>query len=245
MNKTTSISLLLIGLLLAGGSRAAAQTPDRGKLFINVNGGAQTQSRSVDNSFSLPVYGQTATWTTTATIPSGGFFDLSVGYKVMAEHRHRRRLLDLQRHRRRGWLGVDSEPDLLQPSRSVAIPESPAERKEAKRLRAAVGFVPVTDKVDVAVSIGPSFTRVEQSLITAVSIPAGTQNVNPTIRPNPGPQRASTSASTSATCSSRTSAPAPSCATSAARSISTRPPTSKPVGSRSASAGGSASKVKR
>src|SRR6185436_10617855 len=83
MNTTTRISLLLIGFTLALGSRAGAQSMSEGKVFINVNGGAQTQSRSVENTFSLPVYGQTATVNTTATIPSGGLFDLSAGYKVM------------------------------------------------------------------------------------------------------------------------------------------------------------------
>ena len=82
MNTTTRISLLLIGFTLALGSRAGAKGMPEGKVFINVNGGAQTQSRSVDNSFSIPIYGQTATVATTATIPSGGLFDLSVGYKV-------------------------------------------------------------------------------------------------------------------------------------------------------------------
>src|SRR4030095_425732 len=57
-----------------------------------------------------------------------------------------------------------------------------AEHKERSLYVLLVGFVPWTDKVEVAVSIGPSFTRVEQALITSVSIPAGTQNVNPTIQ---------------------------------------------------------------
>jgi len=56
MSTTTRISVLVVGLVLAFGSRAGAQGLD-GKLFINVNGGGQTQARSLDNSFSIPIYG--------------------------------------------------------------------------------------------------------------------------------------------------------------------------------------------
>jgi len=182
MNTTTRISLLLIGFTLALGSRAGAQSMSEGKVFINVNGGAQTQSRSVENTFSLPVYGQTATVNTTATIPSGGLFDLSAGYKVMPSIGV---AVGFSTFSGTGAVaGIASVPSPIFFNRpaSVAIAESPADHKERSVYVLLVGFVPVTDKVDVALSIGPAFTRVEQSLITAVSIPAGTQNVNPTIQ---------------------------------------------------------------
>jgi len=182
MNTTTRISLLLIGFMLGLGSRAGAQGMSEGKVFINVNGGAQTQSRSVENTFSLPVYGQTATVNATATSPSGGFFDLSAGYKVMPSIGI---AVGFSTFSGTGTVaGAASVPSPIFFNRpaAVQIPESPAEHKERSVYVLLVGFVPVTDKVDVAPSIGPAFTRVEQSLITAVSIPAGTQNVNPTIQ---------------------------------------------------------------
>src|SRR6185503_973925 len=78
MKKTTSLMVLIAGLLLAGASKTAAQTPLMGKLFINVNGGGQTQSRTIDNSGSLGLYNQTASWTTSESVPSGGIFDISI-----------------------------------------------------------------------------------------------------------------------------------------------------------------------
>jgi hypothetical protein len=186
MNTTTRISVLLIGFTLAFGSRAGAQGMLEGKIFINVNGGAQTQSRSVDNSFSIPIYGQTATVATTATIPSGGLFDLSAGYKVTPSIGV---ALGFSRLSVTGTVaGAASVPSPIFFNRpaSVSIPESPAERKDRSIYVLLVGFVPVTEKVEVALSIGPSFTRVEQALITSVSIPAGTQNVNPTMQTQSG-----------------------------------------------------------
>ena len=42
----------------------------------------------------------------------------------------------------------------------------------------AVWFIPATDKIDVALSIGPSFIHVTQELVSTVTIPSGTQSVN-------------------------------------------------------------------
>jgi len=179
MSTTTRSSVLVVGLVLAFGSRAGAQGLD-GKLFINVNGGGQTQARSLDNSFSIPIYGQTATVATTTTIPSGGIFDMSVGYKVMQNFGV---AIGFSTFSVKGAsAGAASVPSPIFFNRplAVTIPESPADRKDRSVYLLLVGFVPVTDKVELALSIGPSFIRVQQSMITSVSIPAGTQNVNPT-----------------------------------------------------------------
>jgi hypothetical protein len=151
-----------------------------GKLFINVNGGGQTQARSVDNTFTIPIYGQTATVATTTTIPSGGIFDLSGGYKVMNNIGVALGFSTFSVTG--GTAGAASVPSPIFFNRplAVTIPESPAERKDRSVYVLVVGFVPITDKVELALSIGPSFIHVEQSLIASVSIPAGTQNVNPT-----------------------------------------------------------------
>jgi len=186
MNTTMRISMLLLGFTLAFGSRAGAQGMSEGKIFINVNGGAQTESRSVDNSFSIPIYGQTATVATTTTIPSGGLFDLSVGYKVMPSIGVALGFSTFSGTGAAAGAASVPSPIFFNRPASVTIPESPADRKDRSVYVLLVGFVPVTDKVDVALSIGPSFTRVQQALITSVSIPAGTQNVNPTMQTQSG-----------------------------------------------------------
>jgi Outer membrane protein beta-barrel domain len=179
MSTTRRISALVTGFTLAFGSLAGAQTMLNGKLFINVNGGGQTQARTVDNSFSIPVYGQTATIATTATIPSGGIFDFSAGYRVL---NNLGVAIGFSTFSVTGaTAGAASVPSPIFFNRplAVTIPESPAERKDRSVYLLLVGFVPVTDKVELALSIGPSFIRVQQALITSVSIPAGTQNVSP------------------------------------------------------------------
>ena len=186
MTRTTRISALMIGLTLAFGSVASAQSMLDGKLFINVNGGAQTQARSVDNSFSIPIYGQTATVATTATIPGGGIFDFSVGYKVMSNLGVAIGFSTFSGTGATGGAASVPSPIFFNRPLAVTIPETPAERKDRSTYVLVVGFVPITDKVDLALSIGPTFIRVEQPLIASVSIPNGTQNVNPTIQTQTG-----------------------------------------------------------
>src|SRR5207247_3827110 len=101
-----------------------------GKLFINVNGGGQTQARSLDNSFSIPIYGQTATVATTTTIPSGGIFDMSVGYKVMQNFGV---AIGFSTFSVKGAsAGAASVPSQIFFNRplAVTIPETPADRKD-------------------------------------------------------------------------------------------------------------------
>jgi hypothetical protein len=166
MKKTTSLMVLIAGLLLAGASTTAAQTPLNGKLFINVNGGAQTQSRTIDNSGTLSIYNQTASWSTSESVPSGGLFDISVGYKVW--HDFGLALGYSQMSVTGAVVGSASIPDPIsfsRPPKQVAINETPAERKDRNVYLAAMWFFPIKEKIDVAVAIGPSFTRVKQDLV--------------------------------------------------------------------------------
>ena len=183
MNRTRRISALMIGMTLAFGSVATAQN---GKLFIDVNGGAQTEARSIDNTFSIPIYGQTATVSTTATIPSGGIFDFRIGYKVMSNIGVAIGFSTFSGTGAMGGAASVPSPIFFNRPLAVTIPESPAERKDRSVYVLFVGFVPITDKVELALSIGPTFIRVEQPLITSVSIPAGTQNVSPTVQTQSG-----------------------------------------------------------
>ena len=177
MNTTRRISALVTGFTLAFGSLAGAQSMMDGKLFINVNGGGQTQARSVDNTFSIPIYGQTATVSTTATIPSGAIFDLSAGYKVMHNLGVAVGFSTFSVTGAAAGAASVPSPIFFNRPLAVTIPESPAERKDRSVYVLLVGFVPVTDKVELALSIGPSFIRVQQALITSVRCAAARSGI--------------------------------------------------------------------
>jgi len=166
MKKTTSLIVLMTGFLLAGASETTAQTLLNGKAFVNINGGAQPQSRTVTNSGSLSVFSQTASWATNESVPNGGLFDVSVGYKVWRDFGV---ALGYSQFSGTGTVvGAASVPSPIsfsRPPTQLTINETAAARSDRNVYLVAMWFFPVNEKIDVALSIGPSFTRVQQDLV--------------------------------------------------------------------------------
>jgi opacity protein-like surface antigen len=166
MKKTTSLMVIIAGLLLAGASTTAAQTPLGGKLFVGVNAGVQTQSHTLDDSGSLSIYNQTASWTTSQSIPDGPLFDFSVGYKVWSGlgiavgYSHFSRTGTLV-----GSATIPNPVSFTGPTSQRAISETDAKRSDSNVYVVAMWFFPVTEKIDVAFAIGPSFIGVKQDLL--------------------------------------------------------------------------------
>jgi hypothetical protein len=176
MKKTTSSMVLIAGLLLAGASKTAAQqtgasttaaqSPFKGKLFFNINAGLQTPSRTLDDSGSLSIFNQNASWTTSESIPSGSLFDASIGYKVW---RDLGVAIGYSYFSKTGAIvGTASVPDPIsfsRPQRQLPINEVAAARIDRNVYLVVMWFFPIKQKIDVALAIGPSFTRVQQDLV--------------------------------------------------------------------------------
>lgn len=193
MMKTARI-LMCVGLMTAAGSEARAQPltppPPATRGFLNVNGGSQPPSRFVEVSQTFPVYGENATLATSQTIGSGALFDISAGYQVVSD-------LDLGGLATRlavgvglsnfsnssGSAGVVVIPDPLifgQP-RTVTVNLDDLRHSERAVYLQAVWFFPIADKIDVSLSVGPTFIRVKQEFVGSVTIPPGTQTATPVV----------------------------------------------------------------
>jgi hypothetical protein len=195
MNTTRTIRVLMSVLALAGAANASAQQPTTGaqkamplggKAFVNVNVGAQTQSATMNNDFSFPIYGQTATVTTQATVDGGPLFDLSIGYRFIPKIGVALGYSSFSRTGSVAGAASIPSPVFFNRPASVTIPAADAQRKDRNMYLIVVGFVPIYDKTELALFVGPSFTRVQQELIADVSVPAGTQNVVATIQGQSG-----------------------------------------------------------
>jgi hypothetical protein len=186
MKKTTSLMVLIAGLLLAGASKTAAQTPLGGKLFVNINGGGQMTTDTLTTGNALTIYGQTATWTTTANIDGGGLFDISVGYKVWRGLGVAFGYSSFSNDNSAAGVAVVPDPVFFNRPHTVTLDLSTAPRSESNMYLVAVWFIPIKEKIDFAISIGPSFTRVKQDLVTDISIPPGTSDAIPFIETQSG-----------------------------------------------------------
>jgi hypothetical protein len=177
MNKTTSIIVLMAGFALASASQTRAQTPLNGKAFVNINAAAQTRTDTISNGASINnVYGQTATWATTETVDGGALLDISVGYRAW---RDLGVAIGFSSFNSTGSaVGSASVPSQIffNKPNAVTLDLSTAPRTDRNVYLVAMWFYPVRDNIDVAVSIGPSFTRVRQQVVTTVTIPENTSN---------------------------------------------------------------------
>jgi hypothetical protein len=176
MKKTLFVSVLITGLALASAPAfAQAPAPDTQKVFVNVNFGWQFSDRTIDIALSQPVYDETATVTSSTPTSGGALFDISAGYRVWGDFFVA--------------LAITSFGDKAEADYTATVPHptfferpvvSTGHIDELKRHE--LGFHPqlvwahpLTDKVDLAVSAGPSFVRLSQDVIDSFSVPIDTQ----------------------------------------------------------------------
>ncbi len=178
MNKTSLIALAA-GVLL-GSTAVSAQTAEPRRMFLSVNAGAQMQEHSLDSTFTFPIYGQTAAVNTAQNIETGPLFDLSVGATFWNDiglafgYTSFKESSDL--------IGIASIPHPLLLNNPATVEfETGAEHREQNIYIVALWFMPITDRLDVAFSAGPSFIRVEQGTLARLDVPEGTQDAIPVI----------------------------------------------------------------
>ena len=177
MTHKTKLAVLIAGLTLAGSSAATAQTQTTKPIFVDVNGGAQTQSRTINTTTSFPLYGETAVINSAQGIDGGGLFDISGGYRVY----------------RQLSVGVGFSAFSKTGSGTIAasIPNPAIVNRPATSTTSGTGlkhrelgthllFIwtqPIRKNFEATIFGGPSFIRLTQDVMTA-TVPAGTQTVN-------------------------------------------------------------------
>jgi hypothetical protein len=198
MNTMRTIRVLATVLALGGAATASAQQPTTaagtntsmmpfgGKLFVGVNVGAQTRSSTVNNDFSFPLYRETATVATTASVKSGAIFDVSVGYRFMPMFGVALGYTGFSSTGTAEGTGSIPSPLFFNRPAAVTISGTDAKRTDRNIYLVFVGFMPITDKIEFSGFIGPSATRVKQELISDATVPAGTQTVVSTIQTQSG-----------------------------------------------------------
>ena len=187
MNTTRTIRVLVTVLALGVAATANAQTmPFGGKLWVGVNAGAQTRSSTVNNDFSFPLYRETATVATTASVSSGAIYDLNIGYRITPMIGAALGYTYFSATGTAQGTGSIPSPIFFNRPASVSIPGTDAKRTDHNIYLVVVGFMPITDKMEVSGFIGPSFTRVKQELINEATVPSGTQTVVSTIQDQHG-----------------------------------------------------------
>jgi hypothetical protein len=187
MTKTKTVLGLLIGLSLGAAPHVSGQTLSSlpPKYFVNVNVGAQPQDRTIKVNESFPANEEIATVDADYNIPSGAFFEIGGGYHIGGPYLRRVTIgasVSFFNHNGSGSLaGLIPDPDFHDRPAAVVVDLGELEHKETGVHVFASYWWPISEKIDLAVSIGPSFIHVSQEVASSITVPDLTQDLNFTI----------------------------------------------------------------
>jgi hypothetical protein len=161
---------LLCLVLCSAATPAQAQMKWTDKAFANINIGLQFGSQDLAVSTPFDLYLETGSVATTVDAKGGALFDVSAGYKVW-----RNLAVGI------GFSSTDSKTDatvtasvpdpvLFDAHRNVTAQATDLQHDERAIHFTATWMIPVTDKIDVGISGGPTYFRVTQDVPNGVAV---------------------------------------------------------------------------
>ncbi len=174
MKTTSRIAFLLAGLLLSGASVARAQAvAAEPKLFIDANFGISALPSTLNASSTFPLFAETAVVSSSEKPAVAPVFDMRVG--VRPWQRFGLALGISASNGNANGTATASVPSAIffNSPTMMDIQESGLKRREFGFHVQALWFLPISDKLELAIGAGPSLVHVEQAIMT-VNPPSGT-----------------------------------------------------------------------
>jgi hypothetical protein len=174
VTRATTILVLTAVCAAAGAGTAAAQTASP-MGYVNIDVGAQPQRRTIARTSTFRIYDETATVEGSQRIRNGGMFDVGAGLFVTE------RLavgLGYSMFGRPGTGVITASipnPSVFNQLRTQTKDASELQHKEQTLHMRLSWMTPVSDSMEIAVSVGPSYVQLKQE-ITTLAIVTGTQD---------------------------------------------------------------------
>lgn len=168
--KTMRAGFLCLAMCAAVAPNASAQMTWTDRAFVNLSVGVQGGSQSLTTASPFELYAEEGSVASAQEVGGGGFFDVSAGYKVW---RNLAAGIGFSRTGSSSDAAIAaSVPDPLVFGRLRPATGSASALSHSETVINLMGtwMVPVTDKIDVGISGGPSIFNVKQQLPTGVSV---------------------------------------------------------------------------
>jgi hypothetical protein len=166
------VTVVVCGLMAANAGQASAQVGSAwaDRAYFTLNFATESGSTDLDGSTAFPLYEETGTFETTGSAGHGPMFDFSAGARVW-----RNVSVGIAFHRLVSKTDVDltgSVPHPLFFNRPRAVSqELPGFERHEHAVHLQFGYmIPVNDKLDVHVYVGPSFFNVSQDRLVSVAV---------------------------------------------------------------------------
>lgn len=168
MTKTTTTVLTVAALYLAVPAQVAAQTAQMTgpESYVGVTVGAQPQRRTVSAVATSTVFNKTATFTADHRVGNGPFYDVSAGHRVSRTITVGVAVSSFDTDGSAAGTASIPDPIVVGKFSSVALEGRNMNRGERAFHLQGVWFRPVSRKIDVAVSAGPSLFYVSQEFVS-------------------------------------------------------------------------------
>jgi hypothetical protein len=166
--RKTAVAILIFGALVGHSREAAAQWTDRG--FINFSIGVEQSSSDLNDTKNYFLYDEPATTNTSSSITSGNIIAFEGGVRVWRNlsvgggYHQESNKADVT------ITGTVPNPIFFNRPRQLNATATELRRKESAGLLQFGWMVPVGQKLDVLVSVGPSWFRLEQEVVSDVII---------------------------------------------------------------------------
>lgn len=163
---TTTVTLLLVGLLVCGASDAVAQsqwTTLTDRAYININGAFQgTSGTTFTETLSQDLYDETATYELKNGLSVGGStFDVGFGARVWSNVAAGLSISSVTTSSSLSATGTVPHPLFYNRSRNVTYQDSDLSQSNLAYHVQVTWFVPLSDDFDVAIFAGPSFFTID------------------------------------------------------------------------------------
>jgi outer membrane protein with beta-barrel domain len=162
--KMMKSAFLCVAICSAFAPAASAQMTWTDKGFVNLSVGVQVGSHTLDTTRTFDLYDEQGTVSSSQKVKSGGLFDVSAGYKVW----HNLAVaVGYSRTSSKADATISAsvpDPGFFDSPRAVTSSASGLKHTENVINLSGVWMVPVTDKIDVGLSAGPSVFSVKQDI---------------------------------------------------------------------------------
>jgi hypothetical protein len=177
MHKSVLRAIVCV-FLIASARDSAAQTwqlgtpwTDRG--YFNLNVGFESVSGQLNDASTLPIYGEQASLSVAQAIDSGSLFDFSVGARVWRNASVGIGFHSGSTHSEASLTGSIPHPLFFNRPRALALTATDLERSE-RAVHLQFGYMlPLTERVSVHVTLGPSFFKLNQDVVDDVTLNEG------------------------------------------------------------------------
>lgn len=167
-NMRTPVLALFVCAAASTAHAQQVQWTDRG--FLSVNVGLQAASHDLNTTQTFSLYDEDATVKTTQKNGSGPLFDIGGGYRVWENMAVGATYSFASSKATPSVTGSIPDPFVFDRLRPVTASAGKATHHESALHLDATWMMPMTDKIDVGISGGPSIYFVSQGLVTSLSV---------------------------------------------------------------------------